>query len=190
MAQYPTSPAPQIPYELTSNWKTIVSAFDSGVEQRRQKQTYPKYDVSLIYNALTVASFATLWNFYHARAGAFEAFYFYTLETTDWDGLFVGTGDDATVTFDIPGISTTNTLIYNNGTLVDSGDYTLLTGGGTESSDRITFDTAPAANAIITCDFTGYMRIRCRFEDDKMTKQGFAGALYRTGLKLKGLSQI
>ena len=189
MAQFPTSPAPNYPYELTQNWKTIVSAFDSGVEQRRQKQTYPKYDVSLVY-VNEADDLNILWNFYQARNGSLEAFYFYTIETSDWDGLFVGTGDGSSATFDIPGQSTTSTLIYVNGSLVGSGDYTLLTGGGTEASDRVLFDTAPAANAIITCDFTGNMRIRCRFKEDKMTKQAFFWSLYHTGLELKGLAAI
>ncbi len=190
MAEFPTTPVPFAPLEISANWKTIISGFDSGVEQRRQKQTYPKYDVALTYAALLDADFMTLWNFYQSMKGALKAFYFYTLESSDWDGLFVGTGDDATVIFDIPGKDTTATLIYINGIAVDSADYTLLTGGGLESADRVQFDTAPAANDIITCDFTGYMRIRCRFENDKMTRTEFAKAVYSTGLRLKGLAAL
>ena len=190
MALFPQVPKPQYPYELTAVWKTIVSGFDSGVEQRRQKQTYAKYDVSVTYNALSGANFQTLWNFYIARKGTYEAFYFYTLETANWKGLYCRTGDGATVTFDIPGKSTSAQVIYNNGTVVPGGDYTIVTGGGVEGSDRVTFNTAPFLNAIITCDFTGYMRIRCRFEEDKMTKNGFEGVLYQTGLRLRGLSAL
>lgn len=187
MAQFPTTPVPQFPYDLVANWKTIISAFDSGKEQRRKKQLYAKYDVSLTYNVMTAANMALLWAFYQARNGSYEAFYFYTLESEAWTGLFVGIGDAATVTFDIPGKTTSAQVIYINGVVQTTG-HTHVTGGGTESSDRITFDSAPALNAIITCDFTGYMRIRCRFDEDKMTKSRFAGALYRTGLKLKGLA--
>jgi len=188
MSEYPASPVPQIPYEITSNWKTIVSAFDSGKEQRRQKQTYPKYDIGLTYNALVESDFAILWNFYQSMSGSLTAFYFYTIESSDWDGLFIGTGDASTQTFDIPGKSITNNIIYYNGEAWD--DYEILVGGGSENSDRIIFDTAPEVNAILLCDFTGYMRIRCRFEEDKLTKQSFAGKLYRTGIKLKGLTAI
>lgn len=190
MAQFPVSPAPQYPYDLSIVWKTIISSFDSAVEQRRQKQTYAKYDVSLIYNVLTESEFQTLWNFYVARKGAYEAFYFYTPETSDWQGLYCRTGDGATVTFDIPGKSTSAHTIYNNGIVVSPTGYTITYGGGTEGSDRVTFNVAPAQNAIITCNFTGFMRIRCRFEEDKMTKTGFIVALYKTGLKLKGLAAL
>ena len=190
MAQFPTVPKPQEPYKLTLVWKTIISAFDSAVEQRRQKQTYAKYNVSVIYNALSGANFQTLWNFYVARKGAYEAFYFYTLETADWKGLYCRTGDGTTVTFDIPGKSTSAHTIYNNGIVVPPANYTILEGGGTEGSDRVTFNTAPVQNALITCDFTGFMRIRCRFEEDEMTKDGFKSAIYRTGLKMKGLAAL
>lgn len=189
MAQFPETPAPSYPYELTPRWKTVTSVFDSGKEQRRKKELYAKYDVNLNYDLLSDSDFATLWNFYNARCGAYEAFYFYTVESAAWAGLFVGTGDGSAVTFDIPGKSTSSQKIYINGVEQTTG-HTHVVGGGTESSDRITFDTAPAENAIITCDFTGYMRIRCRFEEDKMTKLGFEVALYRTGLKLKGLSAV
>jgi hypothetical protein len=190
MALFPATPLPQYPYDISVVWKTIISAFDSGKEQRRQKQTYAKYDMSLTYNALHEADFQTLWNFYVARKGSFEAFYFYTLARFSWYGLFIWTGDGAIVTFDIPGKSTSAQVIYNNGIVVPGGDYTIVTGGGMEGSDRVTFNTAPVLNAIITCDFTGFMRIRCRFEEDKLTKEAFDGALYRTGLKLKGLAAI
>lgn len=190
MAQFPTVPAPNYPYDLVINWKTIITAFDSAVEQRRQKQTYAKYDVDLNYDILTEVEFQTLWNFYVARKGALETFYFYTFTATDWIGLYCRTGDGTTVTFDIPGKSTSAHVIYNNGLVVSSLDYTILYGGGTEGSDRVTFTAAPVKNAIITCDFTGFMRIRCRFEEDKMTKTGFEVALYKTGLKLKGLAAL
>jgi hypothetical protein len=188
MSEFPTSPIPKHPYEITAVWKTIITAFDAANEQRRQKQAFAKYDVNLVYDRLTDAEIMTLWNFYQARKGAYEAFYFYTLETSGWEGLYIGTGDGTTVTFDLPGKSTSSHTIYSNGSEVDSGDYTILTGGGAGNSDRITFDVAPVSNTIITCDFTGYMRIRCRFEEDRMTKQWFEYVLFRTGLKLKGLA--
>ena len=189
MAQYPTVPKPQMPYELTSVFKTLISGFDSGKEQRREKQTYAKYDVSLTYNALSSANLNLLWNFYMARHGDAEAFYFYTLETDAWANLFIGTGDASTFIFDLPGKSTSSQTIYYNGTALGSG-YAILTGGGTESSDRVQFTAAPDENVIITCDLTGYMRIRCRFEDPKMSKKNFMGSLYQTGIKLKGLTAL
>jgi len=51
----------------------------------------------------------------------------------------------------------------------------------------VQFASAPADGMIISCDFTGLMRIRCRFREDAMTKEYMANGLYRTGLELKGL---
>ncbi len=213
---YPTTPVPNWPYDIKINWNTTVSSFDSGKEQRRQKNLYQKYDVTLTYTVLSLANMQILWNFYQARKGTFEPFYFYSLESTTWSGCYLGIGDGTTTTFDIPGKSTSNVQIYVSGValratgvsdilledesgLITEGDdtiimegpeeYTLLTGGGAGSSDRVNFLTAPAANALITCDFTGYLRIRCRFQEE-LSRSAFTAALYQTGIKLKGLSHI
>ena len=191
MALYPEIPIPNFPYDLTENWKTIVSAFDSGKEQRRQKQIYAKYDMGFAYSVLSVAEVATLWNFYNARRGAYEAFYAYTPDLALWTGLYIGMGDGEETTFDIPGKNTAAQKIYIQDveqTITD--DYSILEGGGAEGADRVLFVEAPEVNAIITCDFAGRMRIRCRFEEDKLTKQNFTYQLFSTGIKLKGLGAL
>jgi len=186
---YPTSPVPNWPYDIRINWNTTISAFDSGKEQRRQKNLYPKYDVTLTYSVLTMAQMQTLWNFYQARRGTYDDFYFYSLESTAWTACYIGIGDGTTTTFDIPGKSTTGVTIYNNGVAVAAEDLTLLTGGGTVSADRVQFDTAPAANDLLTCNFTGYLRIHCRFQEE-LSRSSFTAALFQTGIKLKGLANI
>ena len=88
-------------------------------------------------------------------------------------------------------VGTSSQKIYINGVKqVVTVQYSILIGGGAESSDRVRFVTAPAVNEIISCDFAGYMRNRCRFANDKMTRTQFAHALYSTGLELKGLAMI
>jgi hypothetical protein len=130
-----------------------------------------------------------LWNFYQARRGTFEAFYFYSLEECQWNGNFIGIGNAVTVTFDLPGKSCTSIIIYNNGAVVSDDLYIIGTGTGDCSADNIVFDTAPAANALITCDFFGYLRMRSKFQEE-LTRSAFIGALYKTGVNLKGLSTI
>ncbi len=193
MALYPETPIPQYPYDITEVWKTTITPFDSGREQRRQKQVFPKYDMAFSYNTLTLTEFNLLWNFYHARRGAYAAFYVYLPDPdpASWEGLGVGTGDGSTTIFDLPGKSASSQKIYINGEeQVVTVQYSILIGGGEESSDRVEFVTAPAENEIISCDFAGYMRNRCRFANDKMTRTQFAHALYSTGLELKGLAMI
>ena len=187
--QYPTTPAPQYPYEIKPVWNNIISQFDSGKEQRRQKNLYAKYDVTLNYNVLTLQNEQTLWNFYAARRGTYEAFMFYTPDAAEWNGCYIGIGDGTTVAFDIPGKSTNSHDIYSNGIEVADADYAISYGGGDCLSDIVTFDTAPSENAILTCDFTGYLRIRCRFAEE-MTRTSFTYALYKTGVKLKGVANL
>jgi hypothetical protein len=215
---YPTYPVPSWPYDIKVRWNTTISSFDGGKEQRRQKNLYPKYDVSLTYPVLSVANMQILWSFYQARRGTYEPFYFYSLESTLWEGCYIGIGDGTTTTFDIPGRSTTAVTIYQDGVALsatglsglllenddtleyengdtavketlDEPEYVLHSGGGAAASDRVTFVTAPAVNDLLTCDFTGYLRIRCRFQEE-LSRSAFTAALYKTGIKLKGLSHI
>ena len=185
--EYPTTPVPAFPYDIKASWKNTISEFDSGDEQRRQKNLYAKYDVVLTYPALSATNIQLLWNFYQARRGTYEAFYFYTLEEQTWNNNYVGIGDGTTVLWDLPGKSTSSQTIYVNGAAVNAALYTIGTGTGDASSDTVTFATAPPENDLITCDFHGYLRIRCRFQEE-LTRTSFVGALYKTGIKLKGLA--
>jgi hypothetical protein len=187
--QYPTTPRSSFPYEIENVYSTIISSFDSGKEQRRLKNLYPKYNVSLKYDILYTAEFQILWNFYQARKGTLEAFMFYTPDKCIWENNFVGMGNASSITFDIPGKTTQDHLVYLNGLVQDSNDYAITYGLGDCSSDIITFDTAPALNDIITIDFNGYLRIRCRFAE-QMTRSAMIGLIYSAGIKLKGLSTI
>jgi uncharacterized protein (TIGR02217 family) len=187
MAEFPATPKPSYPIDIESEWKTLKTTFDSGKEQRRQKWDYAKYNVTLKYDVLTPANIQLLWAFYQARKGSAESFYFYDLVSVAHTSLYIGIGDGVTLIWDVPGKSTSSETIYVNGAEFDSG-YEILTGGGSESSDRISFTVEPAEGDIITCDFTGFLRIPCRFEEDKMSRESFTRTLYRTGLKLKGLA--
>lgn len=187
MAEFPTSPAPSYPLIITQVWNTIITPFDSGAEQRRSKMSFPIFDVEMLFDPISKSELQTLWAFYQARKGAYEAFYLYTIPVTeDFDALYVGVGDGATDVFDLPGKTTSSQSIYLNNALQSSG-YSILTGGGEASADRVDFTVAPTAGDVISCDFTGYMRIHCRFAEDSMSKEMFNYVLYKTGLALTGV---
>jgi hypothetical protein len=107
--------------------------------------------------------------------------------TQSWQGLYVGIGNGTTTIFDLPGKTTSAQSIYLDGAL-QGGGYSILVGGGTENADRVSFTSAPSANQIITVDFTGTLRLKCRFKEDSMSKTGFTKALYSTGIELVGLT--
>lgn len=183
----PTTPSPQYPGKLTPIWKTLVSDYESGNEQRRQKWLYAKYDVSVNYGALELSDVKTLWEFYMARKGAFESFYYVDVFVMDHVGLYIETCNGTDDTFDLPGLSTSARTLYENGSIVTSG-FSYLTGGGDGSADRVEYTTAPAEGTILTIDFTGYLRVKCRFAEDNLNRENFTYNLFKYGLQLKGIS--
>jgi uncharacterized protein (TIGR02217 family) len=191
MAQvFPESPAPNFGYTLTPRWDTMIKRVRSGAEQRRGKLTYAQYDAELLYDVLTQSEMVDeFYEFYMAHKGALTAFWFYDIISHAHKGLYVGTGDGSTEVFDLPGKSTSSQTIYVDGVeQTVTTDYVILTGGGDGNADRVDFVTPPSEGQVVTCDFTGYLRCRMRFEEDEMDRTLFSVALFKTGLKLKGLA--
>ena len=190
MATFPEIGTQSLTVEPEFN--TLISSFDGGGEQRRSKQLYPKYNVTLAYEKLEVVDVRTLWEFYMACNGAQEAFYIYDFtlfleQTFNHVGAYCGTADGTDTIFDIPGRTTTSHTIYSDAVDVTT-DTSILVGGGSSDSDRVEYDTAPTEGIIITADFTGYLRIRARFAEDKLPRETFIEQIYSYGIKLKGLS--
>lgn len=195
MAKFPESPVPNYTLTLTPKWRTLITQLGENTEQRTAKQLYPQFDVTVNFVAMPSATdMMILWDFYKARQGAYEGFYIYDpqLHATVYPahtGLYIDTADGSTTTFDIPGRSTSSQSIYVNGveqTLTT--DYTIGTGTGAESSDQVSFVVDPSAGDIVTCDFTGIMRIPVRFADDRLSFELFEATIWRTGaIQLYGL---
>jgi hypothetical protein len=193
MATFPESPVPVYPLTISPRFSTISTGMDSGAEERTAKWLFPKYDVAVKYDALSATDAQTLWNFYLARKGGYEAFYIFDLSliasvTKSHVDQYVGTGDGTTTIFDIPGRSTSGQTIAIDASDIDPGDYTILVGGGSSEADRVEFDNAPDAGAIITASFSGYLRIRVCFAQDSMDQALFITNLYTMGLEMKGLA--
>ncbi|OPY78295.1 MAG: hypothetical protein A4E65_02318 [Syntrophorhabdus sp. PtaU1.Bin153] len=190
MAEYPMTkkPAPD-GFTVSPRWNTVIEKYDSQNEQRKAKLSFAVYDVSLKYNALTLSEIQTLWAFYMARMGSYESFYIYDLAVMAHTNLCVGIGDGTSNTWDLPGKSTSSQAIYVDGaSLSETLEYSILTGGGAESADRVLLVNAPADGAVITCDFTGYLRMKVRFKEDKLNRESFAYFLFHLGLELVGLN--
>jgi hypothetical protein len=128
-----------------------------------------------------------IWDFYMARKGSHEAFYIYDFMTLmDHESLFCGTGDGSTSTFDIPGRSTSSHSLYIDGVDQPSG-WEVFYGGGDGGSDEVAFSVPPSDGEDVTIDFTGYLRIRCRFADDNLSRRTLLGIAFGFGISLKGL---
>lgn len=76
METYPSGPPASYVFTGAIQFKTLISAFENGVEQRRKKWGQGKPSFSLIYDVLTSSEMDILYDFYVARSGSYEAFYF------------------------------------------------------------------------------------------------------------------
>jgi len=170
-----------ITFDMTEEWKTSIVISESGIEQRRAKWGHVRRHVHISPRYLYGVNGDTLWDFYHARRGSYEAFSWFVPFSDAYIKELVGIGDGSTVTFNIPGKLTSARTMYEDGEENASISYST---GGTDGVDRVTFSVAPAAGAIIEISFTGYLRIWCRFANDKLNRPFFDTTVRDWGLDL------
>ena len=190
MAAFPeiTSVPYNAPVKTTLKWKTLIQEYEDGLETRKQKRLYVRRDVNLVYQNISLAETRILWQFFNARAGAFEVFTFFFRGSDVYTGEYVGVGDGTTTVFNLPSKSAGSITLYNAGAAQTEGvDWTFTTGGGSDGEDKATFGSAPADGNILTYDFTGRLKISCRFMEDSMSIDAFYTKIHTTGIHLKGL---
>lgn len=253
MEIYPSIPAPRRPIAIEAEHKTLVTEFETGKEQRRKLWTFPLRNITLSYRVRQTNT-ETLWQFYNARAGRWDPFWYVMLYSEVHKNEYVTKGDGSQTIFDLPCISASGLIVYINSIITQA---TLLSGGGQASSDRIQFNATgsitsssvasptvitaaahglttgnniliaghtgstpdingshtvtvtgtdtftipvnvtvagtggtwtinpPANGATISADFTGKLRFKARFAEDKIKKEMFEYFLYNIGLPLR-----
>ena len=187
MAAYPDySAVPQHePYEEEIQFKTLISQFDDqGQEQRKQKWLYPRRVVNVKHLYVTKTQARTVWEFYKARGGSYEAFNYFVPDATAYTGEYVGTGDGVTTSFNLPCKDISSRTVYINGSPVGA---TIATAAGADGADLIRFGSAPSAAERITISFTGRLKIHCRFAEDQMSFETLYNRMVSSGVKLQGL---
>ena len=178
------------PITNSTMFATIISKFDNGVEGRKQKRLYPRREFGIKYTITDGTHLKTLYDFYMARRGSFEAFNFFYPFSKTYGGEYVGLGDGVTTNYNLPFKLATDMVIYLDGLVqADTTDYTITHSAGADGADLISFVSAPIDGAKITCDFTGRLKVHCRFKDDELTTTEFAALICyaQTGLGLVGL---
>jgi len=182
------------PVTIVTQYKTLISNFnDLGEEKRRRKWLYPKRNITLSYAYLSIANATTIWQFYKDRSGAYQSFSFFLDSTYDddksYEGEYVGTGDGSTVLFNLPSKNATDYTLYIDGVEQTAGgvDYTFGDNDGLDGADTATFEAAPASGERITYDFTGILKVRCRFAEDNLSFEEINNKLVTTGITLQGL---
>jgi uncharacterized protein (TIGR02217 family) len=76
MQTYPSTPYPSFVFTKSTEFKTLISQFENGCEQRRAKWSKGKHHFVINYNTLSPTELGTLFTFYEARMGSQEAFTF------------------------------------------------------------------------------------------------------------------
>lgn len=188
MPLFPESILISYPVVIGAEWRTLVSDYDSGAEQRRQKWAFPKKRAKIASKNVKPAELGDLWEFYMARKGAKEAFHIYAGNNQDeWYGEHLGTGDDVQDTFDLPGknVNQATVVVYVNGTSVS---YSFSQGTGQWGADQVIISAgAPDSGEIITADFNGLYRLYGRFAADRLSRELFTFLLYNVGVEIQGL---
>jgi hypothetical protein len=182
-----TPDLPQDPITEELEFKTLISNYEpQGREQRKEKWHFPRRNLTINYKDITKEQCRLLWAFYIARKGPREAFSVFLTRTDSYVEEYVGVGDGSTLTFNLPCKSSVGVSVYLDSVIQPSG-YTLTHLSGADGEDKITFDSAPEAGAVITVTFTGYLKVRSRFMEDKTSFDDFYRRVFVIGLKLKGL---
>ena len=195
MAKFPKNTAIPMDVEVSvgSAFTTVVTQFDDQMrEQRKRKVLYPKRDVNVNYTHLSLAYARTLWQFYEARYGRFETFYFTLPYWDTYDGEYIATGDGDETVFTLPTENIASYSIYLNESLQTEGptgvgSYEVSGSAGPDGNDRLEFWVAPAEGQRITVDFTGNLVIRSRYQEDNLTFQRMWDKFTTMGVALKGL---
>lgn len=176
---YPATPIPSYSSILDHEFRTLISDFESGKEQRRTMWRFPKRTFALIYKALamTESQRDALYEFFQNRRGPYESFWFFDFIKKKWVDQYVGYGDSATDIFDLPSKDSEEwPKIYVAGSeKTRATHWNFISGGGGGGSDRIQFigGNIPTTGQLITADFSGNLRIKGRFKDPKLTEEIF-----------------
>lgn len=189
MAVFPSIPEPFHPRTGRIQFKTIMSKFDDlGEEKRKKKWLYPRRLMTLTFNYLSTSHARILWAFFIARGGSFEAFNWFDIFSNEYVGEYVGTGDGSTTNFNLPSKDASSRVLYIDGNAQTEGVNWDFTGeGGADGADLCELTTPASAGQRITFDFTGYLKVHCRFAEDYADFSIFVRTLAQTGLKLQGL---
>lgn len=188
---FPTLPGLSWPVGRKPMFSTTILTSAAGDEVRISRQAYPRRQFSLVFDMLRVdavyAELQQLEGFFNALLGAGDSFLFSVPDDSVVAGQGLGSGDGATVAFQLVrafGGFTEPVLapqvvsaVYLNGVLKTLGaDYSVSSWGAT-APGVVTFTSPPGLGVLITADFSYYFPVR--FTDDSMDLAKFLATIYR-----------
>jgi hypothetical protein len=127
---------------------------------RYRKLVNPRWMVALGWPFLEASEAEQIVAFV-ASVGLVGKFDWFDWRAFPWIWVRVGVGDGVTVTFNVPGKETSGHSFFVAGTTSIAG--TVTAGAGADGADRVTFDSPPAAAALISAAFLGRRRFAVTF---------------------------
>jgi hypothetical protein len=183
------SVAPQVGAARDIVTSTSIKRTETGLERRRVRATIPTDDMEAHWNPREDSRWIAeqLAAFFRQSAGPAIPFVAY-----DWDysfghqRIYVGTGDGTRVAWNLPCRDTASAIkVYSDG--VEQTTGLTLSDDGDNEAKKATFGTAPVAGKVLTCSFTGQLRIICRFGEDQLRLEFADAMLYGISVSLVGL---
>lgn len=176
------------PKRIRIRFRTLKSDFgEKGRIQRKRKQLFPRRDVTLVYQWISLSEAETLWKHFLSMYGAYGTDWFFDIEPHSYVREYVGSGDGSQQVWNLPSKDASSYSVYIDGVEQTSGvNYVIEASAGTDGQDKITFTVPPSAGALITYSFTGCLVIRCSYKEDYFDFETFYNRLVTTGIELEG----
>lgn len=182
---YPALPGLGFNFTRTPIWSTIKQQAVAGDETRVQLQTFPRYQYTITYEFLRSSAvkpeLQTMIGFFNQVGGSFDNFSFDDTDDNSVTGQGIGTGDGATMTFQMARtfggwtdpILAVNAIsaVYIDGVAQAGDSYAV------DNMGLLTFTAAPGDGLPVTADFTYYWR--SRFVDDQYDFDKFMHQLWQ-----------
>lgn len=92
MATYPSTPTPSYLYISEQEFRTMISEFDSGIEQRRKIRRFAKRVFNLTYKVISLTERNSISDFFRNRGGSYESFWLVDWASRKWVDEYVGRG--------------------------------------------------------------------------------------------------
>ena len=173
---------PEFGLEESINFQTLITPMKTGKERRRAKWAYGLRSYKLNLYVYTKSAMDALWAFFVARKGIHDPFLVKIPTEYQVTTEAIGTGDGSATTFmldEFPIDETAGTFtMYADGVEVDAS----LDNNFTGEYSTVTFDSAPAADAVLTGDYEFFFYVR--FTVDKFSRELIAYQLLNSGLEM------
>lgn len=180
--------------EIETN--TLVNDEESGKEKTRNKwptgsingttRAYAKRTFNLVYNSIKQTRYSTLVDFFLARVGRKEAFYWENFNESPILNLYPNkiivessyAGANTSQLAHYPIIPDTQTIYDDGVALAEGVNYSIV-----DATGVITWIIKPANGSVITANYRFYRTVR--FKEDKLSPERLAYQIYNLQISVR-----